>query len=212
MRRQELLRLKKLCTKHDLDYQEFDYEAYDFQTIKRMILKRAGVETEEMLRDEEAEWESIAELYDYLSLEEKSYIPQEMEINPEFPPNILTIQLNRRHLGLALQILLKKFKGNMMTGKDGEPRIERFLDVQGRTNRAIVWFIGRRKVTDQIVPELASHNIYPRTLRNFMLRRDFLHYFNGRWFPLSKRAFKEMTLNPASKRRERKLEKILKNI
>jgi len=211
MRRQERVRLKQLCTKYDLDYQLFDYEAYDYQTIKRMILKRAGVETEEIRREEQLEWDSVAELYDHLALEEKMFIPEEMMINPEFPPNILTLQLNRRHLGLALQVL-QKFKGNMMTGKDGEPRIERFLDVQGRTNRAIVWFMGRREVTDLIVPELASHNIYPKVLRNFMLRRDFLHYHNGFWYPLSRRAFKELTLQKASRKQERILEKILQTL
>lgn len=210
MRPQEFKKLKALCRRYDLDWMEFDYNAFDYDTIKLMILKKAGVKTPEIEALETATWEATAEYYDSLAIEEKMFIPPELEIQPEFPPNILVIQLFRRHLGLALQLLQKMFKGNMMRGKDGEPRIERLLDERGATIYAIVWFIGRREVTDKIVPELLKHDIYPKLLRNYPLRRDFLHYHNGKWWPISRRVFRENILHKASIKEEQKLEKILK--
>jgi hypothetical protein len=193
MRKQEADRLRKLARSLDIDYQEFDMQAYDYQTVKAQMLKRAGVTTEEMQKKQLQTWESAAEAYDNLPLEQKIYISDDGEFTFELP-NCLVLEFRPHDWGLAVKILTYFFKGNMMHVT------ERLLDNRKLAARLrMLWFIGHKKTTSGILAELEKHNIRPRILRNSYLRRDFLHYANGNIYPMKTRDFKTIVTKQSIK-------------
>ena len=185
-------KLIALATKYDLDYQKYDYQAYDYQQIKRMILEDAGVKTAEMESEEFEAWEAMAEWMDSQALEDKvvalgATIPQTL------PFHVLVFKIRRCRVGLAQKVLEAKFKGNFH--RFG---VIRQLDKRGRKmGEAIFWMVGIRETTDMILNELDKHNIYPRILRNQPFRRDFLHYFKGRFYHINRSTLKKVRQNVA---------------
>lgn len=42
MRKQDYDRLKRLCSKLEIDWEEFDFVAYNYHEVKQQIYERAG--------------------------------------------------------------------------------------------------------------------------------------------------------------------------
>lgn len=189
LRQQEIQRLKKICNRFDLDYQEYDYEAYSYSQILEQILQRAGVENKDMENLRYGGYETSAEFYDSRMIEEKLYIPENLQLRPDMPLNCLVVYVYRLRAKFAINLTQKLYKGNFMKRKDGKDKIDWVPN-----SSAIMWFAGRREVTDEIQDELRRHNIYFKVLRNSPFRRDFIQYFKGRMYPL-----KRSTLNAVKK-------------
>lgn len=188
MRTQELNKLQKLCDEFDLDIQRYDVDVYSYEDLERMIYHDAGVKTPKMEEEELMAWDAIAEWYDEQPLEDKMYIPEDMKQKIEMI-NCLVLKFNHRQFGFAVNLLTMLFKGNMME------RTHRVLEVNKKLSakHRVLWFMGPQKVTDQILIELQKRNIHPRILRNSFLRRDFIHYHNGKMFMMSNSLFKKAT-------------------
>lgn len=167
---------------------DFDYVAYpDYHELKWQILKKAGVVTEEMEREEFETWKAFAEFYDSLPLEEKASVTENL-IAEQFPPNVLVLFIPRRYANLALEILRWKFNGNILKSKNGKEKIDK------RQNGSMtVWLFGKKKTTEMIKAELKSHNLYFRVLRDYPLRRDFLHFFKTKLYPVPRKVLRILT-------------------
>lgn len=198
MRSQEVMRLRELAHRLDLDWKAFDYVAYSYRQIKEQMLKTAGQKDEQMEEDEFLAWESQAEHYDSLSFEEKTMIPN--GVTGVQMLNCLVVQFSQRHFKFAVDILSKTFKGNFMW------RTSRVLE--NPSSHRVLWFVGLKETTNRIQDELARHSIWFRVMRDSYFRRDFVHYYNGKIYPVSKKVFREMN-EKASIREEKKLAKIL---
>lgn len=187
MRRQEFQKLRDLCNRFDIDWQEWDYQAFSYDQIKTMILQKVGVETEEMEDQRYRGYESLADYYNSRAFEEKLFVPESLRLHPDFPLNCLVLQINRRYASLALSLLRVKFKGNIMTNHRNEERVFRL-----RSGTTTIWMMGRRETVNLILQELERHNLYVRILRNSPFRRDFLHYWHGTLYPLPRKVFKQL--------------------
>lgn len=187
-RSQEFQKLQKLARKLDIDYQEWDYQVQSYDEIKRSMLKKAGMQTPQIVQEVADEWQSIAEYYDNLSIEERTYIPSDSTVKIELV-NVLVLKFHPRMFGFAKDVLIAKFKGNIMD------RTWRILEANKQLHPPIriLMLMGQRRSTDMMLEELEKHNIRPQIIRNSYLRRDFLHYLNGRFYPMSKRQFREAT-------------------
>lgn len=188
MRRQDVERLKALARHLDLDWMNWDYVAQGYDEIKKGMLKKAGMQTPQMVQEVADEWQSVAEYYDNLPLEQRMYIPPDSMMTIELV-NVLVLKFNQRMFGFAKNILIAKFRGNIMD------RTWRILEANKRLRPPIriLMLMGQRRTTDMVLEELEKHNIKPQIIRNSYLRRDFLHYRNGVWYPLSRRQFREAT-------------------
>lgn len=202
MRKQEYQKLKSLCSRHDLDIQNYDTKAHTYAQLKEMILKDAGVVTEEMERDKALEAESMAEFYDSLPISERAYIAEELQKQVEVV-NCLVIKVNWRKIGLAKALLLTKYKGNLMTRNFSQ---EGVFEPVNQT----IWIMGKREATTMILEDLQNHNIYFKVLRNYPFRLDFFHYYNGEWYHMSRKNFKEVV--KAQSKRKLRQQKALKLI
>lgn len=189
MRQQEIKRLKHLCNRMDDDWQNYDFQAFDFQTIKEMILKKAGIETKEMEELKYQDYTGKADWYNDRMIEEKLYIPENLQLRPDMPLNCLVVQVFRRRAKFAINLTQSLYKGNFMKCKDGKDKIDYVPN-----SSAIMWFAGRREVTDEIQDELRRHNIYFKVLRNSPFRRDFIQFWHGKMYPI-----KKSTLNAVKK-------------
>lgn len=194
MRPQEIKKLKKLCNSLDLDWQEYDYIASNYQTIKEQILKKAFIKTKQMEEEDMLAWDGVAEYYDTRALEEKFYVPEEMQYKVEFL-NCLVLRFSVRDFGFAVNIVKTKFRGNLMNMS------KRVLETNRKAanKTRILWFIGVKEVTNMILHELESHQIRPRILRNSFFPRHFLHYANGKIYPVKRTVFKHMMKKQSAK-------------
>lgn len=195
LRKQEKKRLIDLCNRYDLDWQTYDMTAYDYPTVKRMILQDAHVKTDGMVEEELAYWEAMAEYFDSRPIEEKVVAadPQAI-IEQTLPVCLLVFFVHRSRMSLALKVL-DQFKGNMH--RFG---VSRRTDKRGRpVGSGIVWMVGKRETTRLILRELGQRNIRVRVLRNSAFRRDFLHYYNGRFYGLKRKVMKQVTSKVSSK-------------
>lgn len=187
MRKQDINRLKKLCQRCDDDIQAYDVEVYSYREVKRMILKKAGIKTAEIEKEEFEYWQSMAEYWDSLAIEDKVVVvgrPAEQKL----PIYCLVLVVHRFHITLALRILNNKFKGNL----------HRFGVVRRKDKRgnpvgsAAVWIKGTRQTTQMIMDEFARHNLYYRVLRHYPFRQDYLHYNKGRFYNLPRSIMKQV--------------------
>jgi hypothetical protein len=188
VRPQEEKRLKKLADELDLDEQAFDYTAYSFEQIKEQMYRKACVKTEAMLEKELLIGDGLAEMYDATTIEDKSYVPSEY-LRSDFV-NMLVLSFNVHDYSLAKQLLLAKYKANMM------PRSHKIMEANKHmtTKIRIVWFMGSKEATNQILRELTEkHNLRPRILRDSYFRRDFAHYYNGVMYHMSRANFQTAT-------------------
>jgi len=195
MRKQEKEKLIELCNLYDLDWQAFDYEAYGYRDIKRQILRDAHVKTAEMEEEELEGWESFAEFFDSRPIEEKIVSADGKVVSQTLPRQCFVILINRRYVSLGLAILETMFKGNLH--KYG---VVRKKDKRGRPiGGALVWIQGTKETVMLIKEELGKHNIYYRVLRDSPFRRNFLHYFNGKFYGLKRSVMKQVTRRASTK-------------
>lgn len=192
MRTQEVHKFKDLCNRYDEDWQNWDLRNIDYQTAVHELFKKVGIVTEEMEREEFEAYLSLASWYDSLSLEEKASITTNL-ITEQFPPNVLVLFVPRRYANLALQILRWKFNGNILKSKNGKEKIDK-----RKGGSMTVWMFGKKKTTEAIKTELKNHNLYFRILRDCPLRRDFLHFWRGRLYPVSRKVLR-ILIEPQSK-------------
>lgn len=181
MRKQEYLKLQKLVNSLDLDIQSYDVIAYSYEEIKRQILKDAHLESAEMTKERYALYETSEQWYNDQALEQKLYIPSELQLREDMPLNCLVVYVFRHRAKFAINLTQSLYKGNFMKRKDGKDKIDWVP-----SSNAIMWFAGRREVTDEIQDELRRHNIYFKVLRNSPFRRDFLQHFHGKMYPITK--------------------------
>ena len=179
----------KLAKRLDLDYQEFDMVAFGYQTIKEQMMKHVGLKTVQMQEKEFLVWNSMAEMYDNTPLEEKVYVPDDLQAQSEFI-NCLVLCFSSREYGYAVRLLTAKFKANMM--ERTKKIIEANKKIGGRKER-FLWFMGWRENTDKILRELEHFNVHPRILRNSFLRRHYLHYYHGQIIQMKQKDFIALT-------------------
>ena len=173
----------------DDDWQNYDFQAFSYDQIRDAILKKASIETKEMQELRYRDYEGQAEFHDNRMIEDKLFIPENLQLRPGMSLNCLVVYVFRRRAKFAINLTQKLYKGNFMKRKDGKDKIDYVPN-----SNAIMWFAGRREVTDEIQDELQRHNIYFKVLRNSPFRRDFIQYFKGRMYPL-----KRSTLNAVKK-------------
>jgi hypothetical protein len=167
------------------------------------IHRRAGVKTKQEENDEYAAWEGMAEQYDSRVFEEKIYVPEGMQIQVNFK-YCMVLRFRVRDYNFAVRIIKVLFKGNLME------RSNKILETNKETRykTRMLWFIGEQRTMTKILEELYKRQVYPHILRNSPFRRDFLHFYKGTFYPISRRDFKEM-VRGASKKSQREHEQLL---
>ena len=105
--------------------------------------------------------------------------------------NCLVLSFSSREFDFAVKILLATHKANLTTRSKQILEVNKHLQ-QGVKIR-ILWFIGSKQLTNNILMELRDkHNLRPRILRDSFLRADFLHYANGKMWNMRVRDFREV--------------------
>jgi hypothetical protein len=182
MRQQEKHKLEQLAIEYDLDPQQFDYESATYDSVKAQILKLIDAPAKET----NLLWVSQADWYNSQEIEQKVYIPSDVANNEL--KNCLVLSFNARQYGFAVKMLMAKFKGNLMHRSQKIIEGNKHLS-QGNKIR-ILWFFGSKQATNMILDDLrVKHNLQPRVLRDSYLRRDDLHYANGKIFRMKHEDF-----------------------
>ena len=206
LRKQDINRIKKECKRYDLDHQEYDFEAQSYAEIMNDIHKRAGVKTPQMVEEEEAQWESVAEYVDSRTIEEKVHVPEGTRPASPFV-NCLVLKFRPHDFSLAKTVLTAMFKGNIM---DRTWKILQ-MKTQLHSTERYLWLMGHRHTTDMMLAELRKRNIRPRILRNYNLRNDFTQYHNSQLIPMRRSEYRKM-MQPASTENEQRLQKLMTKI
>ena len=185
VRQRDYDRLAELCRKYDLDIEAYDL-TLGYQEVKEQILKDAGFVDEDKLAES---WESMAEYMDSIPLEQKIMAPVGSPKELEMPQNLLIIYVYRQHVSLAVALVESKFKSNLH--RFG---IVRQANIRGyQIGAAVMWFFSAKQAANIITEEFEKRNISFRVIRNNYIRRDFLHYYNGRFYNIPRGTMEHIT-------------------
>lgn len=206
-------KLRKFALRWDDDLQNYDTLAYSFAEVKRQIKKR------NQLRPDKFETRPFAVAYEndlYEGVDETAY-PEgglrglrereqkelhrltELDFEEKYLKesaalmqnpfvNCLVLNFRNRDFMFAVQILSNKFR--LCFTRKTQETLKHPLRQQIRT----LTLMGSKQTTELMKLELQKHGIKPRILRDNFYRRNNAHYFKGKVYPVSNRAFKEMKI------------------